>query len=118
MRDFVHVDDLARAYVLALEACREGEFRLYNVGATGASVREIVAAVESVTGREVPVMHNSPQPEPPLLLADTRRIRAELGWQPERSSLEELISDTWTAMHAERPPQRPADVEATTAEAT
>ena len=101
VRDFVHVDDLARAYVLALAACRDGEFRLYNVGATGASVREIVAAAESVTGRDVPVVHNPPQPEPPLLLADTRRIRGELGWKPERSSLEELIGDTWAALRAD-----------------
>jgi UDP-glucose 4-epimerase len=98
VRDFVHVDDVARAYVLALDACRAGQFQVYNVGATGAGVREIVAAAESVTGRAVPVVHNPPQPEPPVLLADTRRIRAELGWRPERSSLEEIISDTWAAL--------------------
>ena len=98
VRDFVHVDDVARAYVLALDACRAGEFRLYNLGATGAGVREIVATAEAVTGREVPVVHDPPQPEPPVLLADARRIRAELGWRPERSSLAELVSDTWTAL--------------------
>ncbi|MGH3417212.1 MAG: NAD-dependent epimerase/dehydratase family protein, partial [Actinocrinis sp.] len=63
VRDYVHVDDLARAYVLALGACRPGGFELYNVGATGASVRDILAAVRRVTGREVPVVHNPPQPE-------------------------------------------------------
>ena len=100
VRDFVHIDDLARAYVLALGACRTGEFRVYNVGGTGASVREIVAVAEKVTGRRIPMVSAPAQPEPPILLADTRRIRAELGWSPRRSSLEEIISDTWDAMRA------------------
>ena len=101
VRDFVHVDDVARAYLLALTALdrgRGGEFRglrIYNVGATGASVREIIAAVESVTGRQVPIVRRPPQPEVPMLLADTGRIRDELGWKPERSSLHELVADTW-----------------------
>lgn len=98
VRDFVHVDDVARAYLLALGHSRAGGFRTYNVGATGASVREIIAAVESVTGRRVPIEQRPPQPEPPMLLADTRRIRAELGWKPERSSLEEMVADTWAVL--------------------
>ncbi|MER7579977.1 NAD-dependent epimerase/dehydratase family protein [Kitasatospora sp. NPDC097691] len=96
VRDFVHVDDLARAYVLALHA---GKFahRSYNVGATPASMREIVDAVEQVTGRPVPVVHRPPQPEPPRLVADLTRITAELGWKPERSGLQDLIRDGWAA---------------------
>ncbi|MGH3417960.1 MAG: NAD-dependent epimerase/dehydratase family protein, partial [Actinocrinis sp.] len=86
------------AYVLALGACRPGGFELYNVGATGASVRDILAAVRRVTGREVPVVHNPPQPEVPVLIADTTRIRGELGWTAERSRLDTIITDTWTAM--------------------
>lgn len=101
IRDFVHVDDVARAYVAALDGCRAGESQVYNVGATGASVREIIAVVESVTGRRVPVERRPPQQEPPMLLAHTGRIRDELGWKPERSSLEEMIADTWTAMRTD-----------------
>jgi UDP-glucose 4-epimerase len=100
VRDFVHVDDVARAYLSALTTLDRpsaGEPRIYNVGATGASVREIIAAVESVTGRQVPVVRGPAQPEVPVLLADTGRIRGELGWKPERSSLEELVADTWQA---------------------
>lgn len=105
VRDFVHVDDVARAYLLALTALdrstlREPRFRtyrVYNVGATGASVREIIAAVESVTGRQVPVVRGPARSEVPMLLADTGRIRGELGWKPERSSLTELVADTWQA---------------------
>lgn len=98
VRDFVHVDDVARAYVLALSTLARAEatdFRIYNVGATGASVREIIAAVESVTGRQVPIVQRPPQSGVPMLLADTGRIRGELGWKPERSSLEEIVADTW-----------------------
>lgn len=104
VRDFVHVDDVARAYLLALSALsapdggQAAQLRLYNVGATGASVREIIAAVESVTGRQVPVERRPPQAEVPMLLADTARIREELGWKPERSSLEEIVADTWAAI--------------------
>lgn len=112
VRDFVHVDDVARAYVLALAALargRGGKFQglhIYNVGATGASVREIIAAVESVTGRQVPVVRRpapAGQTEVPMLLADTSRIRSELEWKPERSSLEEIVADTWTVVRTALP---------------
>ncbi|MFE0577785.1 NAD-dependent epimerase/dehydratase family protein [Streptomyces sp. NPDC058874] len=98
VRDFVHVDDLARAYVLALESSTSGPYRLYNVGATAASMREIVDTVERVTGKAVPVVHRPPQPEPPRLVADISRITTDLGWKPERSSLEAMISDAWSAV--------------------
>ncbi|MFD7079569.1 NAD-dependent epimerase/dehydratase family protein [Streptomyces sp. NPDC059918] len=97
VRDFVHVDDLARAYVLALEASA-APYRVYNVGATAASMREIVASVARVTGRPVPVVHRPPQPEPPRLVADVSRITTDLGWKPERSSLEQLVTDAWSAV--------------------
>ncbi|MEV5972002.1 NAD-dependent epimerase/dehydratase family protein [Streptomyces sp. NPDC051921] len=98
IRDFVHVDDLARAYVLALESSTSAPYRLYNVGATAASMREIVDTVERVTGKAVPVVHRPPQPEPPRLVADISRITTDLGWKPERSSLEAMISDAWSAV--------------------
>ncbi|MCX4779992.1 NAD-dependent epimerase/dehydratase family protein [Streptomyces sp. NBC_01264] len=98
IRDFVHVDDLARAYVLALEASTSASYRVYNVGATAASMREIVATVERVTGRAVPVVHRPPQPEPPRLVADISRITTDLGWKPERSGLEQLVADAWSVV--------------------
>lgn len=98
VRDFVHVDDLARAYVLALEARTAPGGRVYNVGATPASMREIVATVERVTGRPVPVVHRPARPEAPRLVADTALIARELGWRPERSGLEELIGDAWRSL--------------------
>ncbi|MFD4915958.1 NAD-dependent epimerase/dehydratase family protein [Streptomyces virginiae] len=98
VRDFVHVDDLARAYVMALEAPASAPFRAYNVGATPASMREIVATVERVSGREVPVVHRPPQPEPPRLVADISRITTDLGWKPECSSLERQVTDAWSVV--------------------
>nr|WP_203218437.1 NAD-dependent epimerase/dehydratase family protein [Streptomyces sp. So13.3] len=102
VRDFVHVDDLARAYVLALGPRSTAPCSVYNVGATAASMSEIVSTVERVTGRNVPVVHRPPQPEPPQLVADTSKITRELGWKPERSGLEQLVTDGWSALTGER----------------
>ncbi|OIV38000.1 hypothetical protein BIV57_07955 [Mangrovactinospora gilvigrisea] len=100
IRDFVHVDDVARAYVLALDAAEPGRPQIYNVGATGASVADIIDAVQRLTGRNMTVIHNPPQPEPPTVLADSSLIRQRLGWSPERSSLDEIVRDAWAAAAA------------------
>jgi UDP-glucose 4-epimerase len=97
VRDFVHVRDVARAFELALDHAVPGRRAVFNVGATGARVVEVVRAVEDVTGREVPLEHHPSRGEAPMLLADTRRIRAELGWKPEHSELSTIIRDAWTA---------------------
>ncbi len=97
VRDFVHVADIAHALRLALEATETGHKALYNVGAVSASVRDVIAEVERVSGRTVPVVHRPAHAgEARLLAADTTRIRSELGWKPERSTLEQLATDQWT----------------------
>ncbi|MFA1545385.1 NAD-dependent epimerase/dehydratase family protein [Actinomadura chokoriensis] len=99
VREYLHVDDLAAAYVLALEAARPGEDRVYNVGSgSGAAVHEVVAAVEEATGRPVPVRRRPARPEAPVLLCDAAAIRADLGWRPERSALPEIIAGSWSAL--------------------
>jgi len=99
VRDFVHVADMAAAFVLALHACEPGTWRTYNVGSGRAStVGEVISTVESVTGRPVARRHAPAAPEPHKLLADSTLIRAELGWQPHRSSLDEIITDAWTTL--------------------
>lgn len=97
VRDFVHVRDVARAFELALEHAEPGRQAVFNVGATGARVLDIVRTVRDVTGREVPVEHHPSRGEAPMLLADTRRIRTELGWQPQHSDLRTIIADAWDA---------------------
>ncbi|HEY7488983.1 MAG TPA: NAD-dependent epimerase/dehydratase family protein [Streptosporangiaceae bacterium] len=99
VREYVHVDDLANAYLLALEADLEGEHRVFNVGSgKGTSVRDVVAMVTQVTGRPVSTVSNPPKPEPPLLMADSSAIRDELGWVPARSDLRQIIADSWAAL--------------------
>lgn len=95
VRDYIHVTDLAVAHVLALEAV-EHHSGIYNLGNNrGYSVREVVACVEKVTGRRIPVVEFPRRPsDPPELVASHEKIRAELGWQP-RHDLEEIVSSAW-----------------------
>jgi UDP-glucose 4-epimerase len=101
VRDYIHVDDLAEAHLLALEATTPGEHRIYNLGnGTGFSNLEVVEAVRSVTGHPVPVEYAPRRPgDPAVLVASSERIRAELGWQPRKPTLEEMIADAWAFIH-------------------
>lgn len=102
VRDFVHVADMATAFTLALYACQAGTWRAYNVGSGHpSSVHDVIAAAETVTGRPVSRRHVAAAHEPATLLADSARIRTELGWQPEKSNLAEIITDAWTALTSE-----------------
>lgn len=99
IRDFVHVDDLASAFVAALAHCEPGKCSVFNVGTgVGASVRDVIEAVEQVTGRAVPVRWGPPKPEPPILLGDVSRIGPALDWTPKRSDLLTIVSDSWQAL--------------------
>jgi UDP-glucose 4-epimerase len=98
VRDFVHVADMADAFVRALHACRPGRWTAYNVGAGRRStVADVVAAVEEVAGRPLPVRHRPPVDEPAELLADAGRVGRELGWRPERSDLRRIVADAYAA---------------------
>ncbi|MBE1537463.1 NAD-dependent epimerase/dehydratase family protein [Actinomadura algeriensis] len=99
VREYLHVDDLAAAYVRALEAAaRPGEDRVYNVGTgSGAAVHAVIAEVERVTGRPVPAVRRPARPEPPELVCDASAIRADLGWRASRA-LPEIIADAWNAL--------------------
>jgi UDP-glucose 4-epimerase len=99
VREYLHVDDLAAAYVRAVEAVGPGEDRVYNVGSgAGAAVHEVVAAVEEVTGRPVPIRRRPARPEAPVLVCDATAIRSGLGWRPDRSTLPEIITGAWNAL--------------------
>lgn len=99
IRDFVHVEDVADAFLLALEACRPGAYAVYNVGGTAASMLDVIATTERITGRAVSVVHNPPRPEPRVMVADTTLIRSDLSWEPQRSSLDKIIADAWDAFN-------------------
>jgi UDP-glucose 4-epimerase len=97
VRDFVHVRDVASAFVIALEACSVGESSVYNVGATPASIRDVLDAVAEVSGREVDVTWRPAHPgEVRVQRADVSRLRA-LGWQPSHSALSDIVKDQWLA---------------------
>lgn len=108
LRDFVHVLDIAKAHILALNAMGRPGMRAYNIGlGKGYSVREVHQAIEKVTGRAVPFRVSGRRPgDPGVLYASPRRIMEELGWKPEHSSLEEILRSAWEwklkqlAMHA------------------
>jgi len=98
IRDYVHVTDLADAHVRALSRLLEGgTSRTYNVGAEQpSSVREVLAAVERVTGHRVPFTSAARRPgDPAALYASSARIREELGWEPQRVSLQTIVADAW-----------------------
>ena len=102
IRDFIHVEDLGRAHLLAIEAAQEGEHRIYNLGSgTGFSVLEVIETARRVTGRHIEAVESPRRPgDPPVLVASSEKIRSELGWKPEKPDLETMISDAWSWMQA------------------
>ncbi len=94
VRDYIHVSDLAAAHLLALDALKgDAASTSYNVGyGKGQSVREVIAGVERVTGKKLPVKE-SPRRlgDPPTLISDPSRIKRELGWTPAHEALDGII---------------------------
>jgi UDP-glucose 4-epimerase len=97
IRDYIHIEDLSAAHLLALEAAVPGEHKIYNLGnGNGFSVREVIAAAEEVTGAQIEVREAPRRPgDPPMLVAAGARIRGELGWEPRKAGLEDMIGDAW-----------------------
>jgi len=96
VRDYVHVLDLARAHILALEALDDGS-RVYNLGnGNGYSVREVIETARSVTGAAIPAETGPRRPgDPPTLIASSDKIERELGWTPQYRDLEDIIATAW-----------------------
>ena len=96
VRDYIHVTDLARAHMLALEACVPGEHRIYNLGSgAGFSNLEVLSACREVTGRDIPSEFAPRRPgDPAVLVASSDRIHAALGWRAERG-LATMVADAW-----------------------
>jgi UDP-glucose 4-epimerase len=102
IRDYIHVEDLSAAHLLALDGARPGEHRIFNLGnGAGFSVREVIEAAREVTGREIPVREGPRRPgDPPQLVAASERIRSELGWRPEKPELVTMVADAWAFANA------------------
>lgn len=98
VRDYVHVSDLARAHVLALDhLLNNGDTLAVNLASgRGASVKEVIETARTVTGCAINVCNAARRPgDPPILVADAALARTQLGWVAERSDLASIISDAW-----------------------
>ena len=98
IRDYIHVDDLANAHIAAIEhLLGGGASEVFNVGTgRGFSVREVLAAVENVTGKPVPhVFGDRREGDPAELVADSSKLRHQLGWRPEYTELERIVASAW-----------------------
>lgn len=96
VRDYIHVIDLAQAHILALKALDKGS-RTYNLGnGKGYSNMELVEMARQITGRPIPVEIGPRRPgDPDILIADSAKIKAELGWQPRYADLRHIIESAW-----------------------
>lgn len=98
IRDYIHVDDLSDAHILALENLASGgSSNIYNCGyGHGYSVQEVVDKVKEVTGIDFPVKQAGRRPgDPPMLIADASKLRKELSWAPKYDDLGYIIKTAW-----------------------
>src|SRR5947209_2868874 len=94
IRDYIHILDLSRAHILALNSANS-EF--YNLGTGGGrSVRQVIDSCRKITGRDIQVVEKSRRPgDPPRLVATSEKIKRELGWKPEFQSLDQIVESAW-----------------------
>lgn len=98
IRDFIHVSDLATAHVLGLDyLLNGGETTAFNLGnGQGHSIRQVIEAARKVTGKDIPVIECDRRPgDPPELVGGSERAKATLGWQPQYSDIETILSHAW-----------------------
>ena len=97
VRDYIHVEELASAHILALAHLEDGKQLRYNLGiGRGYSIREVIDAAKQVTGREIPFKEGPRRPgDPAELVASSEKIRQELGWSPKFTEIGAIIETAW-----------------------
>lgn len=98
IRDYIHVNDLANAHILALQSLVSGgKSTVYNLGnGSGFSVREVIETAQKVTGKLIRVLETERRTgDPAVLVASAERIKQELGWQPQFKDIHQIISSAW-----------------------
>lgn len=96
IRDYIHVLDLAAAHLLALGATETDNCTYHLGNGGGFSVRQVIETARTVTGRRIPEAIGQRRPgDPPRLVANSDKIRRELGWQPQLFELEQMINSAW-----------------------
>lgn len=104
IRDYIHVEDLAEAHILALEHIQPGSSKVYNLGTgQGASVRQVIESARIATGRPIKVVEGPRRPgDPPTLIAAADAARRELGWTPRYCDIKEIVASAWR-WHSKHP---------------
>ncbi|MGD8500051.1 MAG: UDP-glucose 4-epimerase GalE [Phycisphaerales bacterium] len=104
IRDYIHIDDLCRAHLLALDRLGQSRELICNLGSErGHSVREVIETVEKVSEKKFEVVETYRRPgDAPILTADAARAKNQLGWKIEKPELEEMVSTAWQ-WHNEHP---------------
>ncbi len=98
IRDYIHVEDLIDAHLLALKYLQQGgKSEIFNLGSSqGFSVKELVDTARSITGKEIPAVIGPRRAgDPSTLIASSTKAREILGWNPARTSIEEIMKDAW-----------------------
>ena len=109
IRDYIHVQDLAEAHLLAFEGLDERDRMIYNLGnGVGFSVREVVESARRVTGHPIPVEEMPRRPgDPAVLIASSAKIEADLAWRPKYIQLDDIVRSAWE-WQQQRYPSEPA----------
>ena len=96
IRDYLHIEDLARAHLLAIKQLQTGEHKIYNLGAgNGSSVFEVINTAQELTTRSIKILIIEPRSgDPAVLLADIKKAKTELNWQPQ-FTLKDIITSSW-----------------------
>jgi UDP-glucose 4-epimerase len=104
VRDYIHIDDLCRAHLLALNMLDQHSEIVCNLGnQRGHSVREVIETVKKVSSKDFKVVETDRRPgDPPVLTADSTKSKNLLGWKIEKPDLEEMVSTAWQ-WHCEHP---------------
>ena len=98
MRDYIHVTDLADAHVLGLEyLLQDGDTNVFNLGnGNGFSVKQVIDTAATVTGRDIKVVESDRRPgDPPILVGSSDKARKILGWEPQYSALDDIVTHAW-----------------------
>ena len=97
VRDYIHIEDLVEAHLLALEALSSGGQLIYNLGnGSGFTVREVIETARRVTGHPIPAEVVPRRPgDPAVLIASSEKIERELGWKPRHTSLDTIVASAW-----------------------
>ena len=94
IRDYIHILDLSRAHILALQATKSESYNLGTGG--GTSVREVIESCRKITGHEIPVVEKARRPgDPARLIAASDKVQRELGWRPKFQRIDAIIESAW-----------------------